>query len=196
VTLPQKVPSHALPTFPGWEPLHEPPVGISRERGVAGMCSSFPSSSSRTCCLTSRWPGMARGPGTRPQLPAVQPSLASTIKQEKKPPAASPRSCVRGDETPDPSCQPGKHFFLPETDQIVLKDPCLQEICLTPERFARQPHPWLRSRQVRPPQSIPEDAPSKPKRWATLSRANPLIRDQRCQCSRSNISVSVSTLQE
>lgn len=95
-TFPQKMPSHVLLMFPGWEPLHEPLVGISRERDIAGMCLSFPSSGSRTCCLTSRWP-----------VTAAQPTPASTLKQEKKPPAVPPlshqRSCVTGDETSDPS---------------------------------------------------------------------------------------------
>lgn len=59
----------------------------SREGDVAEMCLSFPNSSSRTCCLTSQWSGTAYGPGTWPQLPAVQLILTSIIKQEKKPPA-------------------------------------------------------------------------------------------------------------
>ena len=152
------MPSHALPTFPGWEPLHELLVGISRERDVAGMCSSFPSSNSRTCCLTSRWPGTAGGPGARPQLPAVQPALASTVKQEKKPPAVPPlshqRSCVRGDETPGPSCRHPASAVFCQTDQTALKDRCPQEICLTTERFPKQPCPWLHSRQARPSQRM------------------------------------------
>lgn len=54
----QKMSPCVVPPLPGCEPLA---LSHRRAMAVAAACSSFPCSSSTTCCLASRWPGAAQG---------------------------------------------------------------------------------------------------------------------------------------